>query len=144
MRHQIALQVRWGDMDAYQHVNNVAYAAYLQEARAHLLTTELAGTAAEALLGTLVLARLKISYLRPLVHTGAAIMAHSWFSALTAATITVECVLDDVSANPDGPYCRGTTVLAPFDFAAGRPTRVTPEQRAALTAFYEPPLSPGS
>jgi acyl-CoA thioester hydrolase len=138
MRHQVALQVRWGDMDSYQHVNNVAYAAYLQEARAHLFSTELAGTPAEQLLGSLVLARLKISYLRPLVHTGAWITAHTWFSALTAATITVECALDDLEPNPAGPYCRGTTVLARFDFAAGRPTRITPEQRAALAAFLEP------
>jgi acyl-CoA thioester hydrolase len=137
MRHQVALQVRWGDMDAYQHVNNVAYAAYLQEARAQLFAAELAGTAAQPLLGTLVLARLKISYLRPLVHTGAWITAQTWFSALTAATVTVECSLDDIEANPDGPYCHGTTVLAPFDFTARRPTRITPEQRAALSAFLE-------
>ena len=33
MRHIYQCPVRWGDIDAFQHVNNVAYLEYLQEAR---------------------------------------------------------------------------------------------------------------
>jgi acyl-CoA thioester hydrolase len=32
-RHHLALQVRWGDMDALGHVNNAVYLTYLEQAR---------------------------------------------------------------------------------------------------------------
>ncbi len=35
--HSCELPVRWGDMDAYGHVNNAVYLRYLEEARVQLL-----------------------------------------------------------------------------------------------------------
>ncbi len=35
--HSCEIPVRWGDMDAYGHVNNVVYMRYLEEARAQLI-----------------------------------------------------------------------------------------------------------
>ncbi|RTE67222.1 acyl-CoA thioesterase [Amphritea opalescens] len=35
--HQCQIAVRWGDMDAYGHVNNALYMRYLEEARVQLL-----------------------------------------------------------------------------------------------------------
>ncbi len=34
---RLALQVRWGDMDAFNHVNNAQYLRYLEEARVRWL-----------------------------------------------------------------------------------------------------------
>jgi acyl-CoA thioester hydrolase len=31
--HTVSLQMRWGDIDQYRHVNNVRYAQYLEDAR---------------------------------------------------------------------------------------------------------------
>jgi acyl-CoA thioester hydrolase len=33
MRHEKRVEIRWGDVDAYQHVNNAVYATYLEECR---------------------------------------------------------------------------------------------------------------
>lgn len=35
--HSCSIPVRWGDMDAYGHVNNALYMRYLEEARVQLL-----------------------------------------------------------------------------------------------------------
>ena len=34
---RVAVSVRWGDMDALGHINNAAYATYVEEARIHWL-----------------------------------------------------------------------------------------------------------
>jgi acyl-CoA thioester hydrolase len=33
MRHEKRIEIRWRDVDAYQHVNNAVYATYLEECR---------------------------------------------------------------------------------------------------------------
>ena len=33
MRHEKRVEIRWGDVDAYLHVNNAVYATYLEECR---------------------------------------------------------------------------------------------------------------
>lgn len=37
LMHSCILPLRWGDMDAYGHVNNVTYIRYLEEARIQML-----------------------------------------------------------------------------------------------------------
>ena len=37
MRHRYRCSMRWSDMDAYGHVNNVVYLTYLEEARVDML-----------------------------------------------------------------------------------------------------------
>jgi acyl-CoA thioester hydrolase len=141
MRHCTELQVRWGDMDAYEHINNVAYAAYLQEARARMFAFHLADTDARSLLGTLVVAKLRIRWRRPLVARPEPVVATTWISEIRAASLTVECELDDAEPDPAGPYCTGSTVLTPFDFDAERIRRLTEAETAALKEFLEPGVS---
>ena len=33
MRHEKRVEIRWSDVDAYEHVNNAVYATYLEECR---------------------------------------------------------------------------------------------------------------
>lgn len=138
MRHRTELQVRWGDMDSYQHVNNVAYAAYLQEARAELLAAAGVRASASARHGTFVVARLKVEYLRQLVFRPAPIAVATWISAISPARITLRCEISEPTDDGLGPYCRGLTVLVPYDLAAGSPRRVSEDERTALAHFLEP------
>ena len=63
MRHEKRVEIRWSDVDAYQHVNNAVYATYLEECRDEL---------AEQVLGKsgdswdFVLARVAIDFRREL------------------------------------------------------------------------------
>jgi acyl-CoA thioester hydrolase len=142
-RHTCEIRLRWGDMDAYQHVNNVSWAVYIQEARAQMFAFRLRGTPGESLLGALVVARARFWFLRPLIVRGQSLVAHTWISELRAAAVTVECELHDEERSQGGAYCRARTVLAPVDFRADRLRRLTPEETRTLEQYLEnPALSP--
>lgn len=137
-RHRTELQVRWGDMDAYQHINNVAYAAYLQEARAELLAAAGVRASAHARHGTFVVARLKVQYLRQLTFRPAPIAVTTWVAAISPARITLRSEISEPEDDGLGPYCTGLTVLVPYDLDADFPRRVSDEERAALHHFLVP------
>jgi acyl-CoA thioester hydrolase len=136
-RHISEIRPRWADMDAYAHVNNVAWSVYVQEARAQMFGFRLRGTPGQSLLGSLVVARMRMWFHRPLVLTGSPLTARTWISELRAATVTVVCELHDDADSAGVAYCRARTVLAPFDFTADRPRRLTPEETATLQPFVE-------
>jgi acyl-CoA thioester hydrolase len=141
MRHRTELLLRWGDMDAYGHMNNVSYAAYVQEARARMFAFHLRDTDARTLLGTLVVAKLRIQWKRQLWDRPEPLIATTWISSIRAASITVECDLADAEPDEAGPYCSASTVLAPYDFAAERIRRLTEAEVGALKEFCEPGVS---
>lgn len=59
-----AMEVRWGDMDAFNHVNNAAYLCYLEEARVQWLEG-LAGISLSDRIGP-VLAASQLNYRKPI------------------------------------------------------------------------------
>ena len=59
-------QVRFSDVDAFGHVNNVSYYEYYQEARVSLLMS-LAQDEDDPVLG-LVVARMRVDYRRPMLY----------------------------------------------------------------------------
>jgi acyl-CoA thioester hydrolase len=141
VKHRTEIQVRWGDQDAYQHVNNVAYAAYLQEARAEMLAAAGVRAAAHARHGTFVVARLKVQYLRQLTFRPAPVAVTTWVSAMSPARITLRCEITEPVDDGLGPYCTGLTVLVPYDLDEDYPRRVSDDEREALTHFLIPDAS---
>lgn len=71
MRHVYKCPMRWSDLDFMQHVNNVVYVDYLQEARVDMLRvhSELSDPdrSGEDLTDGLVVVNHAIDYLRPLL-----------------------------------------------------------------------------
>jgi len=63
-RHFIELPVRWGDMDAFGHINNVQYMRYLESGRIAYIE-EVLGVAVEAE-ENIVLADIHCVFLQPL------------------------------------------------------------------------------
>jgi acyl-CoA thioester hydrolase len=61
--HEKRIEVRWRDVDAYEHVNNAVYATYLEECRDEWLERALAGSADP---WDYVLARVAIDFRREL------------------------------------------------------------------------------
>ncbi|UTW10501.1 acyl-CoA thioesterase [Marinobacterium rhizophilum] len=66
--HSCHLPLRWGDMDAYGHINNVQYIRYLEEARVQLLIK--LGAALEGAAQAPVIINVGYTFLRPLVYPG--------------------------------------------------------------------------
>lgn len=118
--------MRWSDMDAYRHVNNTAYLAYLEQARIAMFFYRQNGFSD----GT-VISRHEIDYLRPIVYHPDPLRIETWIESIGGARFTIRYeILDhDVLA------ARAATTCVTFDFEAGRPRRLTDEERSVLREF---------
>ena len=66
MRHIYPLQVRWGDLDAFGHVNNATYLTYIQEARVDFTIYARARKSQAPILFDMVVARAEVDYVAPI------------------------------------------------------------------------------
>jgi acyl-CoA thioester hydrolase len=121
--------MRWMDMDAFAHVNNSAYLAYLEEARIAMFFDRYDASFAK---GT-VIARHEIEYLRPVVYHRGGLTVHAWVDAVRGASFTVHYEVFDGAALS----ARASTTCVTYDFATARPRRFTPEERAVLDSFID-------
>ncbi|AJP02065.1 thioesterase [Streptomyces cyaneogriseus subsp. noncyanogenus] len=128
MRHIYRCPLRWADMDAYGHVNNVVFLRYLEEARIDFLFRP----DKEFKQGSVV-ARHEIDYKRQLVHRHAPVDIELWVTEIRAASFTLAYEVKD----GDQIYVRASTVIVPFDFEAQRPRRITAEEREFLQEYME-------
>ncbi|MFF7946769.1 acyl-CoA thioesterase [Streptomyces griseorubiginosus] len=128
MRHIYRCPLRWADMDAYGHVNNVVFLRYLEEARIDFLFRP----EKDFKQGSVV-ARHEIDYKRQLVHRHAPVDIELWVTEIRAASFTLSYEVKD----GEEVYVRASTVIVPFDFAAQRPRRITAEEREFLEEYRD-------
>ncbi|MER6151765.1 acyl-CoA thioesterase [Streptomyces hirsutus] len=128
MRHIYRCPLRWADMDAYGHVNNVVFLRYLEEARIDFLFRP----DKDFQQGSVV-ARHEIDYKRQLVHRHAPVDIELWVTQIRAASFTLAYEVKD----GDQVYVRASTVIVPFDFEAQRPRRITQEEREFLQEYTD-------
>ncbi|MEV5337521.1 thioesterase family protein [Streptomyces sp. NPDC052676] len=128
MRHIYRCPLRWADMDAYGHVNNVVFLRYLEEARIDFLFRP----EKDFKQGSVV-ARHEIDYKRQLVHRHRPVDIELWVTEIRAASFTLAYEVKD----GDLVYVRAKTVIVPFDFEAQRPRRITDEERAFLKEYMD-------
>jgi acyl-CoA thioester hydrolase len=123
------VHMRWMDMDAFGHVNNSAYLAYLEEARIAMFFGRYDASFAQ---GT-VIARHEIDYLRPIVYDQDALSLQAWVDDIRGASFTVHYeVLDQGTL-----AATASSTCVTYDFAIGRPRRLTPEERKLLVSFAD-------
>ncbi|GGW79717.1 acyl-CoA thioesterase [Streptomyces lomondensis] len=128
MRHIYRCPLRWADMDAYGHVNNVVFLRYLEEARIDFLFRP----EKDFKQGSVV-ARHEIDYKRQLVHRHEPVDIELWVTEIRAASFTLTYEVKD----GDVVYVRASTVIVPFDFEAQRPRRITSEEREFLQEYTD-------
>ncbi|MET9010461.1 thioesterase family protein [Streptomyces olivaceoviridis] len=128
MRHIYRCPLRWADMDAYGHVNNVVFLRYLEEARIDFLFRP----DKDFKQGSVV-ARHEIDYKRQLVHRHEPVDIELWVTEIKAASFTLAYEVKD----GDLVYVRASTVIVPFDFDAQRPRRITAEEREFLQEYTD-------
>lgn len=147
-RHVYRCPLRWADMDAYGHVNNVEFLRYLEEARIdfmfRLAPGEGAGGGGTSFAGGSVVARHEIDYRRQLVHRYEPVTIEVWVTEIRAAAATLAYEVKDAPEDGGAVYAQASTVIVPFDFAAGRPRRITAGERAFLEKYLGPPPPAGS
>ncbi len=150
MRLHVPIPLRWGDLDAFNHVNNTAMLKLLEEARVRAFWIPDAGEPAPdtAVLessvrsGVLTLiARQESEYLAPVPYQRHPLDIQLWFSALGGSSIEV-CyeVCSPVEAGEQTVYARAATTVVKVDAASGRPLRLSARERAARTPYLGHPV----
>lgn len=154
--YEVEVPLRWGDMDAYGHVNNVTMMQVLEEARvalfgpppssgepaplvgegsagesgrasAHLPLFESLPAGTQALV-----AENHVKYRSPLAYRGVPVRVQMQVSKVTAASLVVAYELYDPVT---GVHCvSASTTLAFFNVETGSLVRLSAEQREQLAA----------
>ncbi len=122
-------------MDAFGHVNNVAYFRYLEESRVDLVFRLAPQHEGQELSRGSVVSRQEIRYLRPMEYREAPVVVETWVVDIKAAALTFASVIRD----SDEVYAHGSTVLTPYDLQTGRPRRITPKEREFFEFYLEKP-----
>jgi len=152
VRLNIPIPLRWGDLDAYGHINNVETLRLVEEARvrafwhasgAHAgdeLPTAVLELNAESDVWSLV-ARTEIEYLLPMPYTSAPIDVEVWLGRLGGASIEVCFELySPLGVEPRLRYARAATTIVTVDAASGRPTRFPTHLTDVWDPFREDPI----
>ncbi|MFF7244178.1 acyl-CoA thioesterase [Embleya sp. NPDC008237] len=137
-RHIYQATLRWSDMDAYRHINNVQYLRYLEEARVDMMFTLGQREGAKTLSEGVVIARHEIDYKRPLVWRAEPVRVETWVTRIGAARFTLAYEIKD----DEQVYATALSVLVPYSLDEQRPRRLNEDERAYLERFVEPQDEP--
>jgi len=168
VRLHIPIPLRWGDLDAYGHINNVEMLRLLEEARVRsfwraddlvgggdpvagrdlvgggdpgLPPTAVLDLTADSTIWSLV-SRSEIEYLVPMPYSRAPIDVEVWIGRLGGASLDICFELySPIGVEPRVLYARAATEIVTVDAASGRPTRIPAELRQQWAAYLEPPLT---
>ena len=133
VRHTVAVPMRWSDMDAYQHINNVAFLGYFEMARISLFREQPTHDLRTGQRRGLIVAAHEIAYKRQVVYSSTPLQVDVWITDVRAATFLCRYELFD-----HGQLAvTGSTKIVPFDFAIARPRRLTPEEKVFLARYTE-------
>ncbi|MPV38852.1 acyl-CoA thioesterase [Georgenia subflava] len=160
-RLTIDVQMRWSDIDGYQHVNNARMFTLLEEARIAAFWASTPGDKGfepvgggvdpahgAAVPGTKVLdtgpgsgtntyiARQEIEYLAPLPYTLRPVPVQLWISHLGGASLDICYEIP----GPDGPAARAMTTLVLIDEETERPRRMTAAERESWSHYLDDPI----
>ena len=142
MKLEVPVSVRWGDLDAYGHVNNAALLVLLEEVRVSVfwhgrhLPDGVAHVRDPHQDATFV-AHQEIEYLAPLDYPSEPIPVTMWISRIGGASAEV-CYEVPTLDGRVAARARTTIVMVTKD--TGRPRRITPEERALGSQFVGGPI----
>jgi acyl-CoA thioester hydrolase len=139
----IPIQMRFGDIDSYGHVNNVTVLQYLEDARVRLMARPLPEDAAAATFRSLVgdrqtvIGRQEIEYAEQLLYRPDPVFVRVWVSSVGGSSF----VLDYAVQEEDGSrvYAVAQTTVVQIDRGTGRPVRLDEAQRDLLEQWSDAP-----
>ena len=129
--------MRWSDMDAYGHVNNVVFLGYFEMARVELFFERASLEERTGLRRGTVVAEHDIRYRLPVVYSPRPLDVQIWVSGIRAAAFRCHYEVFD----HDRLAVTGSTLLVPFDFSINRPRRLTPDEKDFLTRWADDPAA---
>ncbi len=126
--HSKDLSVRWGDMDAYGHVNNIFYFLYVQEARADMLLAKNIFQSNESMP---VLAEVSCKFIRS-IKFPETITIETFFVSANGKKLLLETIIKS-STNHQLVYAILQSTIVWFDFINNCSTELTAHILSSLT-----------
>ncbi|MFT2692768.1 acyl-CoA thioesterase [Clavibacter zhangzhiyongii] len=152
-RVHVPVHLRWADLDAYDHVNNVEVLRLLEEARVRAFWRgdadgdgvdpgmALIDASAGAATMTMI-ARQEVEYLRPISYGRRPLDVQVWLGRLGGSSLEACYELrSPAGVEPSELYARASTTIVLVDSVTGRPRRITDEERAAWADYVEEPVA---
>ena len=135
MRYTVQVPMRWSDMDAYGHVNNVVHLQYFEMARVALFFERASLEERTGLRRGTVVAAHEIRYKLPVVYSARPLDVRLWVSGVRAASFTCHYEVFD----HERLAVTGSTLLVPFDFTINRPRRLSADEKEFLERWADEP-----
>ena len=137
--YRVLVPLRWSDMDAYGHVNNVQFLRLLEDARVVGLK-EWFGQDRAILDEGILVTRHEIEYIAPLTFRHEPVAVNTWVTKIGGAGFDVGYDVVDPDGVGDNHYARAETGLVLYDFATARPRRMKPDEKAILLEHLGEPV----
>lgn len=147
-RYRVNVPLRWSDMDAYGHVNNVQFLRLLEDARV-IGFEEWFGQDRSVLSEGILVARHEIEYLAPMQFRVPPIVVEMWATKIGGAGFDLAYEVRDgrsdaVEGSPEAGsntvYARAETTLVLYDFESATPRRMDEPLRAVLDQHSGDPV----
>jgi acyl-CoA thioester hydrolase len=129
-RHVFPRAVRFADIDALGHVNNVRFFDYLEDARLGLFHVDPHREGLAPFQG-LVVARHEIDYRRPLTFRPDPVRVETWVTEIRPVRFTLDYEIRD----DDEVFVRARSILVAYDVAKAAPRRLNQDEIAYLSRF---------
>ena len=126
--HEVRIEIRWRDIDAYGHVNNAVYLNYLEEAR-DAWVQKVLGPVADT--WDFVLARVAIDFRSELKQDDGAVLVRCRLDSLGRSSVRTR---EEVLKLDGSISAEAASVIVPRDPRTGRSRPLADEERAALEA----------
>ena len=149
-RTHIDIELRWGDQDSYGHVNNVAFARFLEEARVrtfwlgsgrertgmerHFRGDDPAGP-------KMLVASQQIEFVRVLEYSERPVTVELWIGKLGGSSLEVHYEIVDGSAAERTVVARAVSHIVIVDGVTMRPVRLSDEGRASVEEWMDEPVA---
>ncbi|HET8602098.1 MAG TPA: thioesterase family protein [Segeticoccus sp.] len=138
--YHVDVPLRWSDMDAYGHVNNVQFVRLLEDARV-IGFEDWFGRDRTMLNEGVLVARHEIEYLAPLDFRRAPVVVAMWATKISGASFDLAYEVRDTADPSSRLYARAETTLVAYDFTTASPRRLRPDERAVLDKQYAEPVA---
>jgi acyl-CoA thioester hydrolase len=124
--------VRWSDIDSYDHVNNVRYFDYLQEARIAFLGQVMETTGDFFAQYPCVLVSQTVDYLRPILLRHPPYDVDVWIASVGTSSYTLGSRIVDRSGDSEDLYAKAESVIVAVDGTTHAKRTLGDTEKAAL------------
>lgn len=139
---RIPIQLRWGDQDAYGHVNNVAILRLLEEARARAFWKSADSGDETGIFPPLepsqqiwaLVADFQLKYRQQLPYQRDPVIVELWISRVGGASFVINYALK-ATEHDDAARVTAHSTLVLVDRETGKPQRLDAELREQLRSF---------